>query len=110
MSSNAAATTGALLQNTARQSKNAMRAPPAIGPAAMLRPKTAPQTPIARARSRGSGIALTTIDSATGVSIDAPTPCTARAAIRTSSEGAAAPMSDASPNTTRPDWKTRRLP
>jgi len=53
----AATMTGALIQNTDRQPKAAMSAPPVTGPAAMLSPKTDAHTPIACARSRGSGIA-----------------------------------------------------
>lgn len=102
--------TGALIQNTDRQPKPAMRAPPVTGPAAMLSPKTDAQTPIACARSLGSGIALTTIARATGLSIEAPIPWTARAAISTPTEGAIAQTSEAAPNTTRPTWNTRRRP
>jgi hypothetical protein len=65
---------------------------------------------MARARSRGSGRALTTIARPTGLSIDAPAPCTARAATRTPMDGAAAQASDAAPNTTRPHWNIRRRP
>jgi hypothetical protein len=76
----------------------------------MLSPNTAAHTPIARARSRWSGIASTTIASATGLSIEAPTPCAARAATRTGTEGAAEHTSEASPKTTSPSWKMRRRP
>jgi hypothetical protein len=38
----------------------------------MLRPKAAPQAPIACARSRGSSNTLRMIDIATGLSIDPP--------------------------------------
>ena len=39
--------TGRLTRNTARQLKASTSAPPSTGPSAMLRPNTAPQTPIA---------------------------------------------------------------
>ena len=48
-------------------------APPTIGPSAIETPKTAPHTPTACARSRGSVKVLVMIDIATGLSIDAPT-------------------------------------
>ena len=55
--------TGALIQKTDRQPRAESSAPPTAGPASMLSPNTDAQTPIARARSRGSGIAFTTIAS-----------------------------------------------
>jgi hypothetical protein len=106
----AAAMTGALIQNTDLQPNAAMSAPPVTGPAAMLSPKTEAHTPIARARSRRSGIAFTTIASATGLSIEAPAPWMARAATRTPSDGERALARDAAPNTASPHWKTRRRP
>ncbi len=102
--------TGALIQNTDRQPNASMRAPPVTGPAAMLSPKTAAQTPIACARSFGSGIAFTTIARATGLSIEAPMPWTARAATSTPTEGAIAQSSEAAPNTIKPIRNTRRRP
>ena len=79
-----------------------MSTPPTIGPAAILRPKTAAHTPIALARSFGSVITLTTIAKATGLSIDPPTPWTIRAAINISTDGASAQAIDATPKTTSP--------
>ncbi len=110
LSSTAASTTGTFTQNTERQPRAETSAPPVTGPAAMLSPNTEAQTPIARARSRGSGIAFTTIASATGLSIDAPTPWRARAATSAPAEGASAHTSEARPKTTSPHWKTRRRP
>ena len=49
--------------------------PPTIGPSAIEIPKTAPHTPTAWARSRGSVKVLVTIDIATGFSIEPPTAC-----------------------------------
>jgi hypothetical protein len=46
------------------------RAPPSTGPRAMLRPSTAPQTPIARARSARSVKVLVMMDMATGLSLE----------------------------------------
>ena len=47
--------------------------PPTIGPRAIETPNTAPQTPTACARSRGSVKVLVTIDMATGFIIEPPT-------------------------------------
>src|SRR4051812_49991571 len=102
--------TGALTQNTDRQPRVDSSAPPTAGPAAMLSPNTEAQTPIALARSRGSGIALTTIASATGLSIEAPTPWARRAATSAPADGAAAHAKGARADTTRPSWDTRRRP
>ena len=109
-STTAMTTRGALSQNTARQSRIATSAPPMTGPAAMLSPNTDPQTPIAFARSLGSGIAFTTIANATGLSIEAPTPWSTRAATKSSADGAKAHRVDAIPNVTRPVRNTRRRP
>ena len=58
-------------------------------------PTTAPQAPIARARSRGSVNTLVMIDMATGLSIEPPTACSMRAAISQPSVGARLHSSDA---------------
>ena len=76
----------------------------------MLSPNTAPQIPIARARSLGSSNVLRMIDMATGLSIEPPTACSTRAAISSPSEGASPQSSEPSENTTRPIWNTNRLP
>lgn len=102
--------TGALIQKTERQPRAESSAPPTAGPAAMLSPNTDAQTPIARARSRRSGIAFTTIAKATGLSIEAPAPCTTRAATSTPADGDTAHARDAPPNTSKPNWKTLRRP
>ena len=64
---------GMLMRNTARQ-LNGTSTPPSTGPRARLTPNTAPQIPIALARSTGSSKVLRMIDMATGLSIEAPTP------------------------------------
>ena len=76
----------------------------------MLNPNTAPQMPIAVARSRGSSNTLRTIDSATGLSIDPPTAWSTRAAIRNPRLGATPHSSDPSANTVSPVWNTRLRP
>nr|BFE72355.1 hypothetical protein GCM10020092_056560 [Actinoplanes digitatis] len=101
---------GRLIQNTARHPDPAISAPPSTGPAAMLSPNTAAQTPMACARSRGSVITPTTMASATGLSIDPPTPCNARAATSTSRPGATAQPTDPAANNTSPIRNTRRRP
>jgi hypothetical protein len=50
----AATPTGTFSQKIDRQPRVSTGNPPSSGPAAMLKPTTAPQTPIARARSFGS--------------------------------------------------------
>ena len=75
----AAAQIGRLIQNTARQPTNSISAPPTIGPSAIEMPTTAPQTPIARARSTRPVNTWVMIDIATGFIIDPPTACTNRA-------------------------------
>ena len=62
----------------------------------MLTPATAPQIPIACARSRGSSNVLRMIAIATGLSIAPATPCTMRKAISQPMPGARLQASDAS--------------
>ena len=64
------------------QAKLSNSAPPAIGPSAIARPVTAPHSPIARARSRRSVNTFVMIDNVVGKMIAAPTPMSARVAIR----------------------------
>ncbi len=66
--------------------------------------------PIAWARSFGSWKTLRMIDIATGFSIEPPTACSTRAAISSSSEGAAAQRAEPAVKTTRPTRKTRLRP
>ncbi len=101
---------GTLTKNTARQLTESTSAPPTTGPSAMLSPNTAPQTPIARARSRGSSNTLRTIDMATGLSIEPPIAWRTRAAISSPRLGASPQSSEPSEKTTSPIWKMRRRP
>ncbi|GGX60505.1 hypothetical protein GCM10010510_00940 [Streptomyces anandii JCM 4720] len=73
-------------------------------------PTTAPQTPIARARSRGSVKVLVMIDMATGLSIEPPTACTMRKTTSSSRLGAREHSSDPRPKTTSPAMNTRLRP
>ena len=77
----AAATIGTLIQKMECQPKPSTRAPPRIGPSASDRPDIEPNTPMALARSAGSGNVVAMIAIATGLSIVPPTACIARAAI-----------------------------
>jgi len=106
----AAATIGTLIQKTDRQPTPSTRAPPRIGPSPSDRPDTAPNTPMALARSARSGKVAATIASATGLSIVPPAACSARAAISHPMLGARPHSSEPIPNTARPTWKTRRRP
>ena len=76
----------------------------------MLRPNTAPHTPMARARSRWSVNVLVMIDMATGLSIDPPTACTIRKATSQPRLGARLQASEPTVNTARPAWKVFRRP
>ena len=99
-----------MIQNTARQSTNSMRAPPTIGPSAIEMPTTPPQIPIARARSTRPVNTWVMIDIATGLSIDPPMACSKRAAISVSMFGARLHSSEPSAKTVSPIWKVRLRP
>ena len=73
-------------------------------------PNTAPQTPTACARSRGSVKVLVMIDIATGFSIEPPTACSTRNATSRPTLGARLHSSEASENTVRPMTKMRLRP
>lgn len=69
-----------------------------------------PQSPIARARSRGSGKAWVMIDRATGLSMLAPRPWAMRKAISQPRLGAREQASEPAVNRASPAWNTRRRP
>ena len=100
---------GMFTRNTARQ-LSSTSTPPRTGPSAMLMPTTAPQIPIACARSRGSSNVLRMIDIATGLSIAPAAPCSTRKAMSQPTPGARAQASDAAVNSARPNWNTRARP
>src|SRR4051794_31348596 len=102
--------TGTLTQKIERQSTTVTARPPTTGPSAIESPDTAPHTPTACARSRGSVNVLTMIDIATGLSIDPPTACSARNATSHSTVGARLHSSEATVNTPRPAASTRLRP
>ena len=76
----------------------------------MLMPTTAPQIPIACARSRGSSNVLRMIDIATGLSIAPATPWSTRKAMSQPTPGARLQARDAAVNSARPNLNTRARP
>ena len=106
----ATAPTGRLIQNTERQPNESMRNPPTTGPSARDAPNTAPQMPIARARSAGPTNTCAMIANATGFIIEAPNACTARAAISMSMTGARLHSREPNMKIAIPICRTRRRP
>jgi hypothetical protein len=76
----------------------------------MLSPTTPPQTPIARARSRGSVNVLVMMDMATGLSMEPPTAWTIRKTISQPRLGATLHSREPTVNRASPAWKVRRRP
>ena len=101
---------GTLIQKIDRHPTCSVRSPPTTGPIAIETPKTAPQTPIARARSRGSVNVFTMIDIATGLSIAPPSAWTTRNATSAPVDGARLHRSEPMVNSASPSWKVRRRP
>ena len=101
---------GRLIQNTDRQLTYSISRPPTVGPRAIEMPTTAPHTPNARARSTRPVKTCEIRDSATGFIIDPPRPCTNRAAMSSSIDGARLHSSDPNANSVKPSWKVLRLP
>ena len=99
-----------MIKKIDRQPSEETSVPPTIGPSAIEMPNTAPQTPTACARSRGSVKVLVMIDMATGFIIDAPTAWSTRNATSSPTLGARLHSSDASENTVRPTTKVRLRP
>ncbi len=84
-------------------------APPTSGPAATARPAIPDQAPSATPR-RSAGKAAERSVSVSGVTIAPPMPCTARAAISASIEGASAAAADAAVKMASPMMNMRRRP
>src|ERR1700761_3825557 len=101
---------GMLIQKIARQLSEVTSTPPSTGPSARLTPKTAPQMPRARARSRRSVKTLVMIDRATGLSIEPPRACRQRKIASDGTSQARLHSSEPVVNRARPAWKTRRRP
>ena len=110
VSTMAAAQMGRLIQNTDRHEMVSIRRPPTMGPSDIEMPTTAPQIPRARARSTLPVKICEMIDSATGFSIDPPMPCSKRAAMSVSMDGARLHASDPTAKTASPVWNTRLRP
>ncbi len=86
-----------------------VRAPPSAGPEAAPTAPIAAQPLITSGRRWGGKIGSTRPNDV-GVTAAAPTACTARAAIRNPSDGAAAHSAEPAPNRSRPVTKTRLRP
>ena len=99
-----------MIQNTERQPLEVTRRPPSTGPSAIETPTTAPHTPTACARSRGSVKVLVMIDIATGLSIEPPTACIIRNAISMPNEPATLQSSEPAEKIARPVMNVRRRP
>ena len=100
---------GTLSQKIHCQEMPSTTAPPTSGPIATARPLIPPHAPRTRPR-RLAGTAELRIVSVSGVTMAPPRPCTARAAIRTSIEGARAAAAEASVKIPRPITNRRRRP
>lgn len=92
---------GTLTQKIADQSKSPISTPPTIAPLPKPIPAAAAQTPIAVVR-RSCGKASIRIESVSGAISAAPTPCSARKAIRCGSSGASAQAAENAVKTARP--------
>lgn len=104
----ATSTIGTLTRKIARQPIPSTRAPPSSGPAGRARLPMPAHTPMARARSAGSGKARPMTASVPGSSSAAPAPCATRAAISAVTVGASPQASDPAPKTASPASTTRR--
>ena len=102
--------TGTLIRKIERQPAAATSTPPSTGPSATPAEPMPPHTPSARARARGSGNWCTSRASEHGSSAEAPRPWSARAAISTPSDGAAAQAADPTANVASPMVNTLRAP
>ena len=102
--------TGTFRKNTLCQPSESTRSPPTTGPSASARPDTPAQSPMACARSRGSGNVCVMIESVLGIRAAAPTPCSAREAIRNPMEPDRPQSSEPSEKMIRPAMKSRLRP
>jgi len=92
---------GTLTQKIQCQFRPYTTAPPTRGPAATASPAMPPQMPTMAPR-RSAGQAAVRMVRLSGVTIAAPTPCTARAAIRVPAPGASAQAAEAAVKSSRP--------
>src|SRR4029077_5996521 len=105
-----AAPTGTFTKKIHSQPRYFVNTPPASTPTAAPLPPSAPQIPRALFRSVPSSKLVITIESAAGVMIAPPRPCTARATISIPSDCANPQTSEASVNSATPTMNTRRRP
>jgi hypothetical protein len=110
VSASTSAPTGTLTKKIHSHPAYFVRIPPNNTPAAAPLPPIAPQMPSALFRSEPSSNVVVMIDSVAGETIAAPTPCTARAAMRTPIELARPQTSDAAEKTATPIMNSRRRP
>src|SRR6516165_7672218 len=104
-----ASPTGTFTQNTQCQLSPWVTPPPTSGPAATAKPAMEPHIPITRPRRSGPK-AVVRIVRLRGVTIAAPSPCMARAAMRSVVLGARAQAAEARLNIARPATYSRRRP
>ena len=99
-----------LIQKIERHPAEVTSSPPMTGPRARLTPTTAPQTPMACARSRGWVNVLVMIDMATGLSIEPPTAWTMRKTTSVVRFGARLHRNDPATKVSRPTMNVLRRP
>ena len=105
----AARPSGTFTQNTHRQPTESVSPPPTTGPPMAAAANTAPMTPSTRARRLGATTSATT--ASTRISRPPPPrPCSTRAAITISIEGATPPTIEPATNTNSAAVNTRRRP
>ena len=102
--------TGTLIQQMDRQPMELTSTPPSTGPRAMLTPITAPQMPMAKARSFGIVKVLVMIAIATGFNIEPPTAWSMRNTMSRSRFGATLHRSEPATKIASPMRKVRRRP
>ena len=102
--------TGTFTPRHQRQEAYSVRTPPTSRPIAAPPPESAPKTPKALARSRGSVKVTVMIDSAAGAIIAAKAPCNPRAAKSRPCVVAIPPRADAIANPVSPTRKILRRP
>ena len=100
---------GRFTKKIQRQSKAVTSSPPRVGPAIVATPATAPHTPNAAPRRSGGNV-FVMIVSVCGMSMAAPSPCTARKPISQPGLGASPHAAEAAVNTPTPPMNMIRGP
>ena len=101
---------GTTTKKMLRHPKCSISTPPSVGPMASARPLQPVHTPSAVPRSRASVQTTRMMASDAGSSSAAPTPDSARAPIRITTDGAIAHISDDTVKSAAPAMNTRRRP